>query len=87
LLVTPDSSVIPAWTAMILLRTITAGLTFRKVIPKRSQIEIPALVKNDWIHNRKYRAITLKMTRKTTIDDHSDADDDHRARIRVTLGE
>ena len=39
--------------AMILLLVITAELTFRKVMPTRSQIVIPAPVKNDWIHSRK----------------------------------
>lgn len=47
---------------MILLRTITAGLTLRKVMPRRSKIPIPAPVVCDWIQSRKYRAKTAITT-------------------------
>ena len=43
----------PACTAMILLRTITPGLTLRKVMPTRSRMPIPARVVFDWIQKRK----------------------------------
>ena len=43
----------PACTAMILLRTITAGLTLRKVMPRRSKMPMPAPVVFDWIQKRK----------------------------------
>ena len=40
---------------MILLRTMTVGLTLRNVIPSRSKMPMPAPVMTDWIHSRKKR--------------------------------
>ena len=47
----PISSVNPAWVAMILLRTMTSGMTFRNFIPSRSRMPIRAPVVTDWIQS------------------------------------
>ena len=53
---------------MILLRTITAGLTLRNVMPSRSKMPIPAPVVTDWIQKPEIAGEDRQ---------HDDADDQH----------